>query len=70
MHIYTISFYFSIFLNNNKKIKFSYGAKRFGSRGKSDALRILLSFKNNMTTLSKPIPPPACGGAPTANESK
>lgn len=40
------------------------GETRFGSRGNNDVLRILFKPKNNIVTRSRPIPPPACGGAP------
>ena len=55
---------------NKKKIDHHYqykciqGETRLGSRGNSDVLRMLFKPRNNIVTRSKPIPPPACGGAP------
>ena len=45
------------------------GERRFGSRGKSDVLRMLGSPQKSITTRSSPMPPPACGKAPYLNES-
>lgn len=42
----------------------NYGVSLFGSRGNIDVFLMLSNPKYNMTTLSKPIPPPACGGQP------
>lgn len=42
----------------------NYGISRFGSRGNIDAFLILSKPMYNITTLSNPIPPPACGGQP------
>lgn len=36
-----------------------HGRKRFGSLGNSEARRMFFKSKKNMSTLSKPIPPPA-----------
>eukprot|EP00966_Prymnesium_polylepis_P067772 1574966-Prymnesium_polylepis.2 len=47
----------------------THGDKRFGSRGKSDVLRMLGRARKSITTRSSPMPPPACGNAPYLNES-
>jgi len=47
-----------------------YGSSRLGSLGNSDARRILFSFKNNISTRSRPIPPPPCGAHPIRNASR
>lgn len=63
-----INFFFK--LDEQKKIDHHYqykciqGETRLGSRGNSDVLRMLFKPRNNIVTRSKPIPPPACGGAP------
>lgn len=41
-----------------------YGLNLLGSLGKSDARRMFFKSKKNINTLSKPIPPPACGAHP------
>ena len=50
---------------NNK----TYGAQREGSLGNNDVFLILSNPKNNITTLSNPIPHPACGDVAYLNES-
>lgn len=40
------------------------GAKRLGSRGNIDVLRMLFKPRNNITTRSRPTPQPPWGGAP------
>ena len=47
----------------------AYGDKRFGSRVNMVHLRMLSNPKNNITTRSKPMPPPPCGNAPCLNAS-
>lgn len=48
---------------------FLYGSSLFGSLGNNEARLMLFSFKNNISTRSKPIPPPPCGAHPSRNPS-
>lgn len=47
----------------------NHGEILLGSRGNREVLRILSKPRNSIVTRSKPIPPPACGGAPYRNAS-
>ncbi len=46
---------------NNKQIMGNHGVILFGSLGNSEAFLMFFNPMYNITTLSKPIPPPAWG---------